>query len=184
MRHSLPSRKTASPTLAAIAIAKLVLEEDAGRGILRTRRIYDPVKEAHFSLTSSEGSMLTSLPAISEPKEESTVEDGECCYKQLYTLFPHAGRNAAQSLGHVSALEEGIQEEKCAVPQSFIQSCERKEENTACVMSCPRWGALLPREQAAAAKDVFAADVLLSVQKGYCVFVLAKRPGSYKLVCC
>ena len=51
-------------------------------------------------------------------------------------------------------------------------------------MSCPRWGALLPREQAAAAKDVFAADVLLSVQKGYCVFVLAKRPGSYKLECC
>lgn len=102
-----------SPYLAltAFALEEKVAEADYEEVVLKTKRVYDKMKEQHLFLTSKEDVSFAALFAMSELKEDEAIEKMERCYELLRGHFFSA--NAVQSLSHALAFGEETEEVKC-----------------------------------------------------------------------
>lgn len=97
--------------LAAMAIAQMAEPYQYEQIAVRTRTIYNLMKENHPFLTSSEDSAFCALMALSEKTDAELITDAEKCYTMIKAKIMSS--NAVQSLGNVLALCDGCAEEKC-----------------------------------------------------------------------
>lgn len=97
--------------LAAMMIAQMAEQERYDELAVRTRRLYDRMRNEHPFLTSSEDSPFCAMLALSERTDDRLIDDMEQCYQTLKPKFAYG--NALQSLSHVLALFDEPAALKC-----------------------------------------------------------------------
>ncbi len=153
--------------VAAMIIADMVEPVEYDALVVRTRRIYELMKEKHPFLTASEDSVFAAMLALSPLTDEQVVAETERCYQMLKPEF--FSGDAVQSLSHVLALCEGNAEEKCRKTMDLyntLKTCGYKygtdhELATLGVL------AMLPVDKNVLIKDFADVNRFLEGQKGY-----------------
>ena len=142
---------------------------------VRTRHIYDLMKNEHPFLTSGEDSVFAAMLALSRLTEDQIVTETENCYRLIKPEFFSA--NAVQSLSHVLALGEGRAEDKCRATMELFHGLKNKGYKYGTDYELATLGvlALLPADQAAVMEDIIEVDDFLSRQKGYGFFGIGRK---------
>lgn len=161
--------------VASMVIANLAEPGRYGEIAVRTRHIYNLMKEEHPFLTSSEDSVFAALLALSNLTDEQVVEETESCYELLKAEF--FSGNAVQSLSHVLALGEGTPQEKCRRTMELYRGLREKGYKYGTGYELATLGvlALLPAELSQVMQDIMEADDFLAGQRGYGIFGVGRK---------
>lgn len=161
--------------VASMIIAELVEPSGYEAAAVRTRHIYELMKQEHPFLTSGEDSVYAALLALSGQPDEQVAGETERCYELLKPDF--FSGNAVQALSHVLALGEGAAEDKCKRVMELYHGLKEKGCKYGTDYELATLGvlAMLPADSGAIIKDMTETDDFLACQKGYGLLGIGKK---------
>lgn len=156
--------------VAAMTVAQSVPEDGWEELVVRSRRIYEMMKDEHPFLTSSEDCVFAVMLALSQRSDEEIIRELEVCYNILKERF--SDRNAVQSLSHVLALVDADREsaaDKCRDTIRLFDALKEKKHKYGTGYELPTLGVLatLPCGIDECVRDVIEVSDFLKTQKGY-----------------
>lgn len=156
--------------LAAMIIAQTVKPYRFEEIALRTRKIYEEMKQKHPILTSSEDSAFCALLALADQPEEKLLDEIERCYQRLTKTF--SSTNAVQSLSHALALCDGTAEKKCEQTVKLYELLRARGYKFGTGYELPVLGILAVSEadMETTVTTICEVDDWLAKQKGFGIF--------------
>ena len=100
-----------SRLMAALLLYDNALAEERATLCVRTRELYDLIRQNHPFLTDQSDMPFAALIALQGGDAETRLADTEACYQILKARFP-LSKNAAQTVSHVLAMSTAPSEEK------------------------------------------------------------------------
>ncbi len=161
--------------VAALIVENLAQPAEYKHVAMRTREIYNQMKNEHPFLTSSEDSTLAAVLALSEKSNEQLIHDMEQCYQLLKPNF-FTG-NSVQSLSHVLALGEGLPDAKCRKLMELFELFKREGCKYGTSYELPTLGvlALLEVDAKTLVSEITEVDAYLKTQKGFGMFGIGAK---------
>ena len=131
--------------IAAMIIGQMAQKDQFEAIAVRTRRIYDRLKQEHPFLTNSQDSANCALLALSEKTDDELIHDMEYCYKYFKSSF--FSSDAVQSLSHVLAMTPGNNENKCQRTSELFYKLKAEGHKYGTTYELPTLGVLAMCEE-------------------------------------